>query len=175
MSNLTNKQKWILGTTIVVGGIALYIQTKKPIIPTRSNILYPPSQGSTPTGNRIFIAIREKSELQPLLITKQPLLLNFVNRGETSSNKLTGALQRIVSLETDKLVNMVDIEADEIGNRDLLIDYQVNKIPTIVALKNQLPRGSYCDEALIENPESQDVKWQELKAWVESHADEKKK
>lgn len=157
---LTTKQKWILAGTVVVTGIALYGQKRKWWLKP-SDILYPPAESRQ--GNRIFVAVRDKQELQPLLIQEHPLLLNFVYRGEGKSNSVTGALQRIVAYDTSKWVNMVDIEADEQGNKDLLVDYTVNSIPTIVALHKQLPVSSY-----VEDEET--VDYEKLKSWVESVA-----
>ncbi|GMG31555.1 unnamed protein product [Ambrosiozyma monospora] len=170
---LTEKQKWMLGGTVLVGGLAVFLQSSRfaPFKPQK--IIYPPQ---TPTGNnknRIFMAVRDPSELQPLLNTKPPLLLNFVYRGEPASNKLTGALQRIVAydLEDDgKLINLVDIESDEPANKDLLLTYQVNTVPSVVVVKKQIPRGSYVDKDLVADPEHSEVKWDELRLWVAQHA-----
>lgn len=72
--------------------------------------------------------IRYESELEPLLLLKTPLLLNFTFRGDPKSDKLTGPLIRIVSEETDFQVSAVDIEADEEDTRDLLLRYSVSSL-----------------------------------------------
>ncbi|KAH3669513.1 hypothetical protein OGAPHI_001634 [Ogataea philodendri] len=168
---LTERQKWILGGTLAAGALAVLIQSSKNPLVKPKPVVWQPQ--STPK-NRIFLAVRDRSELQPLIPLRPPLLLNFVFRGDTASNKQTGALQRIVGydIDDDKLVNMVDIESDEPGNKGLLLDYQVTKIPSIVCLRNQIAQSTYVDEQLLNNPES-DVDYEKLKKWVESHAIDK--
>ncbi|KAI0462070.1 hypothetical protein LJB42_004675 [Komagataella kurtzmanii] len=164
---LTPRDKYIIGGGLFLAG-ALWFGQSRGWLKVRTQLFYPPA--STKSGNRIFLPVRDPSELHPYLIQKPPLLLNFVYRGETASNKLTGVLQRIVSLETEKSVNMVDIEADETANHQLLSTYMVTKIPTVVALKKQLPVSQYCDLELIDNKDKE-VDWEELKKWVEEVAE----
>ncbi|CAN6597861.1 hypothetical protein TRVA0_001S04940 [Trichomonascus vanleenenianus] len=110
--------------------------------------------------------VRFESELDPLLILKPPLLANFSIRNDPLSNQLTGALYRIVQDETEKIVSVVDVEADEPGVQDVISRYQVNDIPTIVALRSGIPFSRYA-------PKGDKVDWIELKQWVESVADPK--
>ncbi len=77
--------------------------------------------------NQIFLPIRYRYELDSIipLSNRIPLLLNFTYRGDKASDKTTGALQRIVGYETEKRINMVDVEVDEPEVRDILPDYAV--------------------------------------------------
>lgn len=70
-------------------------------------------------------SIRYQSEFEPLLLLKTPLLANFTYRGDPRSDKLTGALNRIVADETEFRISLVDIEADEPDIRDLMLRYSV--------------------------------------------------
>ncbi|KAA8916359.1 hypothetical protein TRICI_001502 [Trichomonascus ciferrii] len=112
--------------------------------------------------------VRHESEFQPLLTLPPPLLANFTIRNDPKSNLLTGALYRIVSDETDKVVSVVDIEADEPGTQELVDRYVVSSIPTVVALKGGFVNGTY------DMKDSKQVDWEDLKAWVEKMADQKK-
>lgn len=119
--------------------------------------------------NRIHLPVRQESEFHPLLVLPPPLLANFTIRNDPKSNLLTGALYRIVSDETEKVVSVVDIEADEPGVKDLIDQYAVSSIPTVIALKGGFITGKYDME------DKKEVNWEELKEWVEKMAEEKKK
>ncbi len=171
---LTERQKWLLAGTIIVGGLAFYIQSSKhPLIkPTR--IVYPPrSEGSA--LNRIYQIVRQPEDLNHLLLTKTPLLLNFVRLGETASNKQTIALQHVVGKQMQqeaKAVSMVSIECDNAENVPLTIKYGAKHIPSIVCLNKQRPDGYYCDEKLVSQPDKYDANMEALTAWVREHAED---
>jgi hypothetical protein len=131
-------------------------------------VIEPPE--STKQGNRIFLPVRFENEVDNLLLIKRPLLMNFTIRGDPYCNKVTGALQRIVAYETDKKVNMVDIEADFPETRDLVPRFGVKNIPTIVAVRKTFPVDYYVDRNLLENPAGE-PDWQKLKAFIEKNAD----
>jgi thioredoxin-like negative regulator of GroEL len=135
---------------------------------TPKEVLQPPE--TTKQGNRIYLPIRFENELEDLLLIKRPILLNFTIRGDPYCNKVTGALQRIIAYETDKRVNMVDVECDEPGTRDLLPRFGVKNIPSVVAVRKGLPVSKYVDQGLLDNPDSE-VDWQKLKQWIEENAD----
>jgi hypothetical protein len=135
---------------------------------TPSKVIEPPE--STKQRNRIFLPVRFENEVDSLLLIKRPLLMNFTIRGDPYCNKVTGALQRIVAYETDKKVNMVDIEADFPETRDLVPRFGVKNIPTIVAVRKTFPVDYYVDRNLLENPEGE-PDWQKLKAFIEKNAD----
>lgn len=166
MLRITQKQI-LIGSGLIVSGA---------IIGTRSfwwtprEILEPPK--TTKQGNRIYLPVRFENELDDLLLIKRPLLLNFTIRGDPYCNKITGALQRIVAYETDKKINMVDIECDEQGTKDLLPRFGVNNIPTVVAVRKTLPVDKYVDENLLNDPENE-IDWIKLKNWIEKNADDK--
>ncbi|ODV97024.1 hypothetical protein PACTADRAFT_32521 [Pachysolen tannophilus NRRL Y-2460] len=130
-------------------------------------LLTPPND--TKQGNRIFLPIRYADELYPILMQKPPLLLNFTYRRNPECDKLTGALQRIVALETDKKINLVDIEASEPGTRELMLEYRVDHVPMVVALRKQLIVDSYIDKNLTQDP-NKEVDWINLKNWIENIA-----
>lgn len=165
MVTLTRPQL-LLGSTVLLG--SLYT-TRQFWWQSQTPILHPPS--STKQGNRIFLPIRFEDELSDLLLIKRPLLLNFTVRGDSYCNKVTGALQRIIAYETDKRINMVDIEVDEPGTKDLLPRFGVKDIPCVVAVRKTLPADWYVDEKLKADPTGE-IDWLKLKAFIEKNADE---
>lgn len=102
-----------------------------------SKILYPFSQPnqsitdsykpSSQNGNQCFLPVRSDAELDDTLRfnNRSPLILNFTVRGNDTCNKLTGALNRIVLLETDKRVNIADVETDYLETRDSMLRFGV--------------------------------------------------
>ncbi|ODV84493.1 hypothetical protein CANARDRAFT_200699 [[Candida] arabinofermentans NRRL YB-2248] len=164
-----HRTKFIIAGSLLLAGAAIYIQSSKTPFIKPKQVIYPPS---STIKNRIFLSIREPQELDSIKSLKQPLLMNFIFRGDLASDKLTSNLQKIVGFDMDenKLINLVDIESDELPNRDLLMEYGVTKIPTVVLLVNQLKRGEYIDEKLIESKGEIDPNYDELKNWVESHS-----
>lgn len=163
-TRLTSKQI-IIGSSILVGVATI---ASRNFWWTPRKVLEPPS--TTKQGNRIFLPVRFENELDDLLLIKRPLLLNFTIRGDPYCNKVTGALQRIIAYETDKKVNMVDIETDEPGTKALISRFGVKNIPSVVAVKKQLPEAWYIDEKLKTNPEGE-VDWDKLKKFIEDNAD----
>lgn len=73
----------------------------------------------------IIDRIRYRQEFEPLTILPTPLLANFTYRGDYKSDKLTGAMNRIVSEETEYRISAVDVEADEEDVQELLSRYSV--------------------------------------------------
>lgn len=71
--------------------------------------------------------MRSDAELDDTLRfnNRSPLILNFTVRGNDTCNKLTGALNRIVLLETDKRVNIADVETDYLETRDSMLRFGV--------------------------------------------------
>lgn len=135
----------------------------------KTQTVFEPPQ-TTKQGNRIFLPVRFENEVDDLLLIKRPLLLNFTIRGDPYCNKVTGALQRIVAYETDKKVNMVDIEADFPETRDLVPRFGVRNVPTIVAVRKTFPVDYYVDTNLLNDPEGE-PDWAKLKEFVERNAD----
>lgn len=171
---LTKKQIWLLAGTVIVGGVVFYIQTSKHPIIKPTKIVYPPKSGGLAL-NRIYQIVRQPEDLNHLLLTKTPLLLNFVRLGETASNKQTSALQHIVGKQMPKeakAVSMVSIECDNAENVPLTIKYGARDIPSIVCLNKQLPNGYYCDKKLISQPEKYNADMETLTAWVREHAED---
>lgn len=114
---------------------------------TRYNrkLIYPPSPSQITTQNRLFPAYFENpTELGTILLTKDPLLLNFTIPGDERCNKVTQALYDILSdsklypLPTSKSVAMASIACDSPGGRELQHTYAVGNIPSIVLLKKQM-------------------------------------
>ncbi|ODQ77868.1 hypothetical protein BABINDRAFT_168825 [Babjeviella inositovora NRRL Y-12698] len=132
----------------------------------RAPIIHPPTTSST--GNRIYTAVRESSELSNYLLFKEPLVLNFTIRGNKKCNKLTQPLYDYVSEQTTKKINVVDIECDEVGTRELMQRYVVSDIPCLVVLKDQIPAGRYVDRNLT-NDENSNIDLERLKAFIDLH------
>ncbi|ODV62835.1 uncharacterized protein ASCRUDRAFT_27827, partial [Ascoidea rubescens DSM 1968] len=138
-----------------------------------NSIIYPKKTQSEVTKNQIFLPVRYKEELYPILaIHDRPLLLHFTNRGDRNCNKLTGPLYKIIinDLEDDKKkLNLVDIECDtmEQGIKEIMLDYNVNRIPSIIAVNKSIKM----DEYIVKNlNEIKEIDWNELRKWVESVA-----
>ncbi|SCU97844.1 LAFA_0G13674g1_1 [Lachancea sp. 'fantastica'] len=142
-----------------------------------SKIIYPfskPDQSitdsykpSSANGNQCFLPIRSDAELEDTLRAnnRAPLILNFTVRGNAQCNQLTGALNRIVLLETDKKVNIADVETDYMEVRDSMLRYGVKHVPTLVAVRKTFLVDSY-----VENS-GKSVNWLDLKRWIEKNAD----
>lgn len=159
------KGQVLLGSGLIVG--TAIIGTRN-FWWTQRKVIEPPT--STKQGNRIFLPVRFENEVDDLLLIKRPLLLNFTVRGDPYCNKVTGALQRIVAYETDKKINMVDIETDQPDTKDLLPRFGVKTIPTIVSVRKTLPVDQYVDQNLLDNPDGE-VDWIKLKEWIEKNSD----
>ncbi|SCW01673.1 LAFE_0E04786g1_1 [Lachancea fermentati] len=144
-----------------------------------SKILYPFSQPnqsitdsykpSSQNGNQCFLPVRSDAELDDTLRfnNRSPLILNFTVRGNDTCNKLTGALNRIVLLETDKRVNIADVETDYLETRDSMLRFGVKQVPTLVAVRKTFPVDHYTVPELTNTQ----VNWQDLKRWIEKNAD----
>lgn len=124
--------------------------------------------GRVKQPNQTFLAARDEDELATTLLgsSKTPLILNFTTRDNVTCNKITGALTRIVLLETEKSINLVDIEMEWFENRNLPMKYNVFKIPTLVAIRNTFP----VDQYIPNNLDNKEVNWIDLKEWVEKNA-----
>ncbi|ODV79415.1 uncharacterized protein CANTADRAFT_51951 [Suhomyces tanzawaensis NRRL Y-17324] len=106
-------------------------------------VIYPPKPQDFTTNNRIFEAyVQHANELHDYLLFKEPLLLNFTY-ADPKSNKVTQALFDVLSnrdkYPTETAVNLVNIMADTEGGRELMLDYGVGKIPSVVLLRKQIP------------------------------------
>ncbi|CEP61694.1 uncharacterized protein LALA0_S03e08746g [Lachancea lanzarotensis] len=142
-----------------------------------SKIIYPfskPNQSitdsykpSSANGNQAFLPIRSDNELEDTLRAnnRTPLILNFTVRGNAQCNELTGALNRIVLLETDKKVNIADVETDYMEVRNSMLRYGVKHVPTLVAVRKTFLVDSYVED------NGKPVNWLDLKKWIEKNAD----
>ncbi|KAH3684799.1 hypothetical protein WICPIJ_004228 [Wickerhamomyces pijperi] len=159
-----------IGSTIILGTL---FSTRQFWWRSQAPVLYPP-QDVTKQGNRFFLPVRNESELSDLLLIKRPLLMNFTVRGDPYCNKVTGALQRIITFEmeeTKKKINVVDVEVDDPGTKELLLRFGVKNIPTVVCARKTLPVDWYVDEKLLKDPKAE-VDWEKLKAFIEKNADD---
>lgn len=111
----------------------------------QKKLIYPPNPNQITTKNRLFPTyIENATELGTLVLTKEPLLLNFTFPGDPKCNKVTGLLFDILSdrskypLPVEKLVSLANIACDGPGGKELQQTYAVGKIPTIVLLKKQM-------------------------------------
>lgn len=112
------------------------------------------------TGNRVFFRIRYSQEFDQLKTLPTPLLCNFYIRNDPFSKTVSERLKEIVEKETTNIVNAVDVEADEPEVRDFMIDYGVNQIPTIIALRGGIVIGKYV-------PDKKEG-LSDLKSWVDN-------
>lgn len=131
-------------------------------------LIYPPSPNQITTKNRLFPTyIENATELGTLVLTKEPLLLNFTLPGDEKCNKLTGALFDILSdrkkypLDVSKSVGLANISCDSAGGRELLSTYAVGNVPTVVLLKNQMVSDRF-------TPVHLDRVGDELTEWIKS-------
>lgn len=111
------------------------------------------------TGNRVFFRIRYSQEFDQLKTLPTPLLCNFYIRNDPFSKTVSERLKEIVEKETTNTVNAVDIEADEPEVRDFMIDYGVNQIPTIIALRGGIVIDKYVPQ--------KETGLEDLKGWVD--------
>lgn len=120
--------------------------------------------------NQTFLSIRNENELTNTLITagKTPVVLNFTVYNNAICDKLTGALNRIVMLETDRKIHTVDVETDFPETNDLLVRFTVGDIPSLVAVR----RGFPVDWYIPENLRTSEVDWIGVKEWIERNADD---
>lgn len=96
-----------------------------------------------------------------------PLIMNFTMRNNPICDKLTGALNRIVMLETDKKINSVDVETDWPETKEVVLRFGVNNIPMLVAVRKSFPVDYYVPKDLG----ADEVDWYALKMWIEKNAD----
>ncbi|SCU90629.1 LAME_0E09362g1_1 [Lachancea meyersii CBS 8951] len=122
---------------------------------------------SSANGNQCFLPIRSDEELEDTLRAnnRTPLIFNFTVRGDSKCNELTGALNRIVLLETDKKVNIADVETDYMEVRSSMLRYGVKHVPTLVAVRKTFLVDSYVRDG------DKPVNWLDLKKWIEKNAD----
>jgi hypothetical protein len=114
--------------------------------------------------NRVYIPVRFETEFEPLTLLKSPLLANFSIHNDRLSTTVSKDLAEIVVNQTETIVSAVDVEADELGVRELLTRYGVTHIPTIVALKGGVPFDRY---------EVKNYDYEDLKRWVDKVGDVK--
>ncbi|CCH62860.1 hypothetical protein TBLA_0I02020 [Henningerozyma blattae CBS 6284] len=114
--------------------------------------------------NQTFLPVQNEDELSNTTISsnKVPLILNFTTRNNEKCDKLTGALTRIVLMETEKRINAVDVEVDWFENvNELLYKYSVRQIPTLIAWKDFNRIDEYVPKDNFE--------WYDLKAWIDKN------
>lgn len=131
-------------------------------------LIYPPTPNQITTKNRLFPTyIESPTELGTLLLTKDPLLLNFTFPGDPECNKVTQSLFDILGdskrypLDITKLVELANIACDSAGGRELQHTYAVGKIPSIVLLKKQMVADRFV-------PTSTTNVANELTEWIKS-------
>ncbi|AET38375.1 uncharacterized protein Ecym_2665 [Eremothecium cymbalariae DBVPG len=144
-----------------------------------SKLLYPPAskpgassyrEANSNGPNQCFLPVRTNGELNEVLMfsNRVPLILNFTFRGLPQADALTGALNRIVLLETEKRVNVADIETDFLETKEAMLRFGVKQIPTLVSVRKTFPEDHYT----LSEYGSGEVDWASLKAWVEKNADD---
>ncbi|AMD22379.1 HGR040Cp [Eremothecium sinecaudum] len=142
-----------------------------------SKLIYPPASTTGASSyaevningpNKCFLPIRNYEELNETLLYSHttPLILNFTFRGHQKADELTGALNKIVLYETERRINICDVEMDFINNREGVMRFGVTEIPTLVSVRKTLPVDYFCLSA-----QNGYVNWLQLKAWIEKNAD----
>ncbi|CAN3479506.1 hypothetical protein DICA0_E16908 [Diutina catenulata] len=127
-------------------------------------VIYPPPPQEFTTNNRIFESwVNSYQELTNYTLFKQPTLLNFTLPDE-KSNKVTQALFDILVNRDqypngDQQINLVNIFADGPAGTEMMGNYGVGKLPSIVLIKKQMPVDRYVPNVDHFDP-------QDLKAWI---------
>lgn len=118
-------------------------------------LIYPPSPSQITTQNRLFPTYFEHpTELGTVVLTKDPLLLNFTIPGDARCNEVTQALFDLLSdasrcpLKPTQPVALASIACDSPGGRELQQTYAVGKIPSIVVLKKQMVLDRFVPSSL---------------------------
>lgn len=121
---LTSPRLRPLLPTLTVSGLAAawLCTTGSPVRPLHASA----AAAAGPLPNRIFFPVRYDYEFDSLALLPTPLLANFTLRGDHGSDRLTAAIIRILTYETDAQVSAVDIEIDEPSTRDLMLRYNVS-------------------------------------------------
>lgn len=115
----------------------------------RNRTIYPPDVITT--KNRLYPTyIIRNAEIQDVVLTKAPLLLNFTYQGDKNCNRLTQALFDLLSdakkypLDSSKYpVELANVACDSPEARELMLTYGVSKVPSVVCLKKQIPIDLY--------------------------------
>lgn len=124
------------------------------------------SSGVNYSRNENFLSVRNENELTNTLIASNrvPLILNFTTRENELCDSVTGALTRVI-WETDKHINMVDVEVDWFPDMNkIMSSYNVQTIPTLVAWKNFTILSQFSPK--------KGFSWDELTNWVEQNGDQ---
>lgn len=112
---------------------------------SQNKMIYPPSPGQITTKNRLYPTyIDHASELDNIILDKDPLILNFTIPGDVKCNEVTQALfdmlgdSRKYPFGTSKPVSLASVACDSAGGKELQSRFVVSSIPTLVVLKKQM-------------------------------------
>lgn len=132
--------------------------------PGSKRLIYPPNASQITTKNRLYPTYFSlDSELSTILLTKDPLLLNFTHPGDKRCNAVTQALFDVLSdskkypLDASKSVELANVDCDYEGGRELMMKYAVGKVPSVVLLKKQMVQDRF--DPPKENIEQSLVEW----------------
>lgn len=126
--------------------------------------IYPPSPSQITTRNRLFPTyITRTGELHDHLLAKEPLLVNFTIMADPQCNKLTQSLFDVLSNQklypNDYPVNLINVSADDLEARDMMLTYGVSHLPLVVCLKKQLLHSKYVPGDLNGSLNSEVILW----------------
>lgn len=111
-------------------------------------LIYPPRPNDIQTNNRIFENwIEHEQEIHSYTLFKQPTILNFTYADEPC-NRISQSLFDILSQKGkfpngDQQINLVNILSDGPGGRELMINYGISQIPTLLLLEKQMVQDRY--------------------------------
>lgn len=129
-------------------------------------LIYPPKPSEFTTNNRIFENwIQHEQEIHNYTLFKQPTILNFTY-ADQRCNRISQSLFDILSQKDkfpngDQQINLVNILSDGAGGQELMINYGIYQIPTLLLLKKQMVQDRYL-------PDADNFKEQDLVEWIKS-------
>lgn len=126
--------------------------------------IYPPTPAQITTRNRLFPTyITRTAELQDHLLGKDPLLVNFTVMADPQCNKLTQSLFDVLS--SSKLypnsypVSLINISAEDLEAREMMLNYGISHIPLVICLKKQLLHSKYVPSDINQPQNPEVIKW----------------
>lgn len=136
----------------------------------QNKMIYPPSPGQITTKNRLYPTyIDHASELDNIILDKDPLILNFTIPGDQKCNEVTQALFDLLGdsqkypFGRAKPVSMASVACDSTGGKELQIRFAVSSIPSLVVLKKQMVMATH-----VPSTESKERIMKDLMTFIKS-------
>lgn len=126
--------------------------------------IYPPSPSQISTSNRLFPTyITRTGELHDHILAKEPLLVNFTIMADPQCNKLTQSLFDVLSSSklypNDFPVNLINVSAEDLEARDMMLTYGISHLPLVVCLKKQILHSKYVPSDLNRPLNQEVIEW----------------